>query len=119
MTDKILSYKNYCGSVEFSLEDDCLHGQVLFVRDLVTYEAKRISELKQAFEAAVDHYLDKCEREGLVPDKPFGGSFNVRLTPAMHRAVAVEAARLGTSLNDLVRECIERRLNGGALTKQV
>lgn len=112
MTDKTFSYKSYCGSIEFSVDDNCLYGQILFVRDLVTYEAEQIGELKKAFEDAVDYYLDKCEKEGLTPDKPFSGSFNVRLTPEIHRSAAIEAARVGTSLNDLVKECIESRLNG-------
>jgi predicted HicB family RNase H-like nuclease len=112
MTDKTFSHKGYCGSIESSIEDDCLYGQILFVRDVVTYEAEKIGELKTAFEQAVDYYLEKCEREGLVPDKPFNGSFNVRLSPEMHRSAAMEAARVGTSLNDLVKECLESRLTG-------
>jgi predicted HicB family RNase H-like nuclease len=110
MSDKTFTYKNYCGSIESSLEDNCLHGQILFVQDLVTYEAQTVSELKTAFENAVDYYLEKCQREGLVPDKTFNGSFNVRLSPELHRATAMEAARAGRSLNDLVKECIELRL---------
>jgi predicted HicB family RNase H-like nuclease len=112
MTDKTFSHKGYCGSIESSVEDDCLYGQILFVRDVVTYEAEKIRELKTAFENTVDYYLEKCERDGLVPDKPFNGTFNVRLSPEMHRAAAMEAARVGTSLNDLVKECLESRLNG-------
>lgn len=111
MTDKTFTYKNYCGSIEFSLEDDCLHGQLLFVRDLVTYEAAQLGELKTAFENAVDYYLEKCAREAIEPDKPFKGSFNVRLSPDLHRATAMEAARVGTSLNDFVRDCVESRVN--------
>lgn len=112
MSNKTFSYKNYCGSIEFSIEDNCLHGQILFVRDLVTYEADGIGQLKTAFENAVDYYLEKCERDGLTPDKPFSGSFNVRLSPDLHRASAMEAARIGTSLNDLIKECVESRVNG-------
>lgn len=112
MTDKVLSYKGYCGSIEFSIDDDCLYGQILFVRDLITYEAEQIGALKKAFEEAVDYYLEKCQREGLNPDKPFSGSFNVRFSPELHRAAAIEAARIGTSLNDLVKECVETRLSG-------
>lgn len=112
MTDKVFSHRGYCGSIEFSVEDNCLYGQILFVRDLITYEAEQIGELKLAFEKAVDYYLDKCQREGLTPDKPFSGSFNVRLTPELHRAAAIEAARIGTSLNDLIKDSIETRLSG-------
>jgi predicted HicB family RNase H-like nuclease len=51
------------------------------VRDLVSYEAEQLGQLRIAFENAVDNYLETCEREGLMPDKPFDGSFNVRLSP--------------------------------------
>lgn len=112
MSDKTFSYKGYRGSIEFSVEDNCLYGQLLFVRDLVTYEATEVAALKTAFEQAVDYYLDKCAKEGLPPDKPFNGSFNVRINPELHRAAAIEAARVGSSLNDLVKSCIEHRLAG-------
>jgi predicted HicB family RNase H-like nuclease len=75
MSDKTFSYRGYHGSIECSVEDNCLYGQLLFVRDLVTYEAKDVAALKQAFEQTVDYYLDKCAREGLTPDKPLDGAF--------------------------------------------
>lgn len=70
MSNKTLNYKGYSGSVEVSIEDDCLHGSLLFINDLVTYEAESPAALEQAFRNAVQHYLDKCAREGLTPDKP-------------------------------------------------
>ena len=111
MTDKLFSYKGYCGSLELSVDDDCLFGQILFVRDLVTYEAQQIGELRAAFEGAVDYYLEKCGREGVRPDKPFSGTINVRFSADLHRAASVEAARAGKSLNEFVKECVEDSIN--------
>lgn len=70
MTDKTMSYNGYCGSIEVSMEDDCLHGKLLFVKDLVTYEAMSPAALEQAFRDAVDFYIDKCAREDLATEKP-------------------------------------------------
>ncbi|GAC1321947.1 MAG: hypothetical protein NVSMB28_14090 [Collimonas sp.] len=106
MNDKVLSHKNYLGSIEVSIEDGCLHGEILFINDLVTYEAEGVRELQQAFEEAVDFYLDKCRREGLEPNKPCSGTFNVRLTPELHRNASMAAARKGQSLNDFVKDCV-------------
>lgn len=111
MSDKTLSYKGYCGSIEASVDDDCLHGKILFITDLVTYEAEKISSLNQAFKEAVDFYLAKCEQDGLSADKPFSGSFNVRVTPEQHREAAMAAAKEDQSLNDFIRECIAQRLS--------
>jgi predicted HicB family RNase H-like nuclease len=73
MSDKTLSYKGYCGSIEVSAEDDCVHGKLLFVNDLVTYEAATRAALTQAFRDAVDFYIQKCGREGLAVEKPSVG----------------------------------------------
>lgn len=108
MSDKILSHKNYSGSIEVSLEDGCLHGEILFINDLVSYESETVGGLQAAFEEAVDSYLDKCRREGLDPDKPCSGTFNVRLSPELHRNASVAAARKGQSLNDFVKDCVSK-----------
>ncbi|MES2319073.1 MAG: hypothetical protein V4631_16475 [Pseudomonadota bacterium] len=60
MNNQLLTYKGYQGSAEVSLEDDCLFGRLLFLSDLVTYEAQTVTALRQPFEAAVDYYLEQC-----------------------------------------------------------
>ena len=107
MSDKFFNYKGYCGSLEVSVDDDCLFGKVLFINDLVTYEGQSPAELKAAFEESLDYYLDKCERDGVNPEKPFSGSFNIRISPELHREAAMRAAMSGQSLNDYVRQAIE------------
>lgn len=99
---KELKYKGYIGSVELSIDDGVLHGKLLYINDLVTYEAESATEIVAAFEAAVDDYLADCEVEGKAPDTPYKGAFNVRIKPELHRELA-EAARLrGSSLNEYV-----------------
>ncbi len=62
-----------------------------------------LSELASAWDAVKATYLD----EGLpVPVAParknYSGAFNVRVDKNLHRALAIEAARLGVSLNAIV-----------------
>lgn len=106
MSDKTLSYKGYCGSIETSIEDDCLFGKILFITDLVTYEATTPAQLKAAFENAVNVYVEQCAEQGLHPNKPFSGTLNVRLTQEMHRAAAIKAAGMGQTLNEFIKQCI-------------
>lgn len=89
-----------------SLEDNCLFGEVLFVNDLISYEGATPDELQKAFVAAVDHYLETCKQNGLVPDKGFNGSFNVRLSPDLHKQACLKATVRGLSLNEFVKECV-------------
>ncbi|NLA16877.1 type II toxin-antitoxin system HicB family antitoxin [Burkholderia cepacia] len=110
--DRIFEHKGYVGSIDFSLEDDTLHGKILFINDLVNYEGANLSELRKAFTEAVEFYLQACAEEGVEPDKPCSGTFNVRVSPALHRDAQIEAARRGLSLNDLVRKSLENELTG-------
>ena len=109
---KTLRHKGYLGSAEISTEDNCLHGQILYVKDLVTYEAENPAELQSAFEAAVEDYLQTCAQIGKCPDKPFSGSFNVRIPPEQHRSVAIAATQNETSLNSWIAEAIKAKLEG-------
>ena len=81
----MLEYKGYLGSVEYSDEDEVLHGRLEFIRDLVSYEGKDAKGIKAAFQEAVDDYLELCEAEGRKPDVPLKGSFNVRPGRDLHR----------------------------------
>jgi predicted HicB family RNase H-like nuclease len=107
MKSKVFDHRGYTGSVEFSIEDGVLFGQILFINDLVNYEADNLTQLKRAFEEAVDGYLEVCAEQGQEPDKPCSGTFNVRVSPDLHRAVLIEAARRGISLNDFVRSALD------------
>ncbi len=104
--DNTLTYKGYVGSVEISKEDNCLWGKVLFVRALLTYEGQTLAEIEDDFKGVIDEYLDDCKENGWEPEKPFKGSFNVRIPPAVHRSLAIKAEREGKSLNKYVSEVL-------------
>jgi predicted HicB family RNase H-like nuclease len=105
-----LKYKDYLGSSEVSTEDHCLHGKIMFIRDLVTYEAKTVKGLEEAFQAAVDDYLETCITLGKDPDKPFTGTFQIRVGPQMHRDAAMAAKIAEISLNEWVGMAISEKL---------
>lgn len=106
----ILTYKDFIGSVEFSLEDEVLHGKILYINGLITYEADTIHQLKTEFESAVDDYISFCQEQGLDAYKSFNGKFNVRLTPELHKAAALLATKEGKSLNAFVSQAIEDQI---------
>ena len=56
--------------MEYSREDALFHGQLLYIRALVTYEGTDADGLQSAFEEAMDDYLALCHAEGHTPDIP-------------------------------------------------
>lgn len=103
-----MSYKDFLGTVEYSSEDDCLHGKVLGVRGMTAYEGQSVEELKGDFHKAVDEYLLLCEEKGIAPEKSFKGSFNVRVTPELHRMATIKADEKNISLNTFVTMALEQ-----------
>ena len=109
----LLQYKGYYGSIEASTEDNCLFGQLLFIRALVSYQGQTVAELQTAFREAVDDYLACCAELGHTPEQPCKGSFNVRVGHELHLAASLAASREQISLNDLTRKALAEYLREG------
>lgn len=113
-----LKYKDYEGTVEVDMDRFVCRGKILFINDLVTYEAATPADLKREFEAAVDDYLETCAAIGRDAQKPFKGLFNVRIPPALHRALAIRAIHDNATQNDVVVRSLDAYLNGVAMTSK-
>ena len=112
--NSVLTYKSYYGSIDFSLEDNCLYGSLIGLENgAMTYEGTTLIELKARFEETVDMYLEHCQECGIEPEKPFSGLFNIRLNPALHQKMAVRAREKGMSVHHFIKQAIERELYSG------
>ncbi|MCC5933026.1 MAG: type II toxin-antitoxin system HicB family antitoxin [Balneolales bacterium] len=100
----MLKYKGYQGKVEFDEEAGLFHGEVVDLRDVITFQGKSVDELVQAFRDSVDDYLDFCRQRNEEPDKAFSGRLMLRLPSDVHRRVYVNAQKEGKSLNEYITE---------------
>jgi len=107
---KHLEYKGYTGSIEYSKEDNLLFGKVLGIRGLISYEGSTGKELENDFKESINEYLKDCEQDSIIPEKPFKGSFNVRLSSGLHKKVALLAMEEKVSLNNFVAESIKEKI---------
>ena len=105
-----MTYKGYIGTVRYSEEDEVFHGKIEAINDLIMFEGTSVKELKKAFHEAVDNYLETCREMGREPQKPFKGSFNVRIPSELHRKAVERATRMGVSLNQLVQKALEEKV---------
>lgn len=103
----MMEYKGYQGSVHFDADEKILYGRLEFIKDLVSYEAKDADSLVSEFEKAVDSYLVLCLKANKEPDKPFKGTFNVRLNPELHKEAFLYGLRHGKNLNNVVKHALE------------
>lgn len=109
----MMKYKGYIGHVIYDDEAKLLHGEVINIRDVVTFQGQSVDELERAFHDSVDDYLDMCAERGEEPDKPFSGRLVLRLDPELHKASFLAAKSTGKSLNtwiaDTLRQATEPR----------
>lgn len=110
-----LEYKGYQGSTEFDLKTGVLFGKVLFVTDVVTYEAETVRALQNEFQLAVDDYLETCKQLGRNPQQPCSGIFNVRVGPNLHRAAVIKAQKEGVKLNALMVSALQHYLSAATI----
>lgn len=99
-----MTYKGYTARVEYDDDDRIFHGEVIDLRDVITFEGRSVTELRKAFRDSVDDYLEFCKERGEEPDRPFSGRLMVRLPPALHRAVYSRARQEGKSLNQYIAD---------------
>jgi predicted HicB family RNase H-like nuclease len=110
-TSNYLHYKGYVGSLEFSEEDAVFHGRVVGIKAMISFEGDSVATITEDFHNAVDEYLDFCAENSVKPEKPFKGSFNVRIGTELHREAALAASAQGVSLNSFVENAIEQKVS--------
>jgi len=101
-----MKYKEYESIVTFDEEARLFHGEVINIRDVITFQGITVEELENAFHASVDDYLDFCASRGELPDKPFSGKLIVRIKPELHREVSLKAKKERVSVNHLISEAL-------------
>jgi len=102
-----MSYKDYHGSVEYSDEDNVFFGRIIGINDHITFEGDSVTSLRNDFQNAVDEYIELCSQIGKDPEKAYKGTFNVRITPALHKDLTIYSSAHGRTLNSIVEEAIQ------------
>ncbi|MGE5373904.1 MAG: type II toxin-antitoxin system HicB family antitoxin [Bacteroidota bacterium] len=106
----MMEYKGYIGKVEIDEEVGILYGEVINVRDVITFEGTTVDEVQRAFRESVDDYLDFCAQRNESPEKPFSGKFVVRLPAELHRKAYIQAKLKDQSLNRWITEVVQKAL---------
>ena len=105
-----MTYKGYIGQVEYDEEQHIFSGSVVNTRDVITFQGESVRELETAFQESVDDYLAWCKEDGVEPERPYSGRFNLRLDPSVHQRAAIAARQQGVSLNRFVERSVEYEL---------
>lgn len=112
---KHLTHKGYHAHVEFDASDEIFIGRLAGIRDIVSFHAENVADLKAAFHEAVEDYIDMCKELDRDPQKPYSGNLMLRISPDTHRNAAKAAELAGLSLNAWTEQTLAKateNLNG-------
>ena len=110
----MMKYKGYVGKAEYDDEAETFYGEVIGLRDVVTFKGSSVKELKKSFHESIDEYLAFCERMGKSPDIPVSGKLVLRIPPDLHFRASISAKTEGRSLNTWVADAVKEKLFAGS-----
>jgi predicted HicB family RNase H-like nuclease len=103
----LITYKGYAGQVDFDADSDMFGGTVVNANVLISFEGRNVAELRKSFRNVVDMYLADCRAAGRPSEKPYSGTFVVRVDPEIHRRVALKAAADRKSMNKYIESLLK------------
>ncbi len=104
----MMKYKGYQGEVTFDDEAKIFHGEVIGLKDVITFQGKHADEIEQAFQDSIDDYLAWCQERGEQPEKMYSGKLHLRIPQDLHAHLALEATRQGISLNEFIKSKLRK-----------
>ena len=97
-----MSYKDCLGIVTYDSEAKLFHGEILGLKDVITFQGTTVQDLEKAFKDSVDDYLSWCKERGERPEKTFSGNLRLRIKSDLHAKLVREAALHKVSLNSFI-----------------
>ena len=76
-----MKYKGYIGHVEYDDNAKIFHGEVVGLKDTITFQGKSVEELEEAFHDSVNDYLAWCKEQKEEPEEISSETFNSRISP--------------------------------------
>jgi len=106
----MMKYKGYFGEVQYDSDAKIFHGEVVGLKDVITFQAKTVDGLEKAFKDSINDYLEWCKERNEKPEKTYSGKIHLRMNPELHAQLALEAAKKRISLNDLINKLLNQNI---------
>ena len=101
--NSIMEYCGYRAVIYYDQEDDMFVGEVLGLNDFLNFYGNTTKELHESFCQGIDNYIELCKEKGKKPEKEYKGTFNVRISPELHKRLSEEAKSNNITLNQQVK----------------
>lgn len=104
----MMRHEGYEAAVEYDDDAGLFHGEVVNLRDVITFQGRSVEELREAFAGSIADYIAFCRNRGEDPEAPYSGQLVLKVDPGLHRAVVSAARRSGITPDEWVAKALER-----------
>ncbi|MGB2924904.1 MAG: type II toxin-antitoxin system HicB family antitoxin [Limnothrix sp.] len=108
----IMKVDGYKAKIEYDPDLDLFRGEILGLNGGADFYGSNPAELRQEFKNSIEEFLAVCEEKGINPTKEYSGRFNLRVSPELHREIAIVTASQKKSINqwitDVLKEAIQQ-----------
>jgi len=105
----MMKYKGYLGEVSYDANAKIFHGDVIGLKDVITFQGTTVKEIEQAFKDSINDYIAWCKKRGEKPEKTFSGNLRIRISPDLHAELSHLAVTQGLSLNSLIIDKLQKK----------
>lgn len=106
----LMTVDGYRAKIEYDEEIDLFRGEILGLNGGADFYGKNPKELRTEFKKSLQIFLQVCKEKEIEPQRQFSGKFNLRITPELHKRLAIEAQAQGKSINTLAQETLYERV---------
>jgi len=106
-----MTHQGYIARIHYDERDNIFVGRILGIRSIISFHGETVTQLRHAFELAVNDYLADCAEMGVTPERPASGKLLLRLPPEVHGKAVIAAHAAGKSVNQWVTDVLSQAVD--------
>ena len=95
--------------VFFDNDANIFHGEVINIKDVITFEGTSVEELQIAFKESVDDYLEFCLSRNEKPNSPLIGFLSLNIPIEKQNLILEAAKKAGKEFDEWVIEALNKQ----------
>lgn len=108
-----MNIEGHTAVISFDPQINQFRGEFTGLNGGADFYADGVEALREEGVYSLNTFLTVCKERGIDPYKTFSGRFVVRIPTNLHARVTEAASANGVSLNQWVRQTLEREVRAG------
>jgi predicted HicB family RNase H-like nuclease len=105
----MMTYKNYMAKVVYDDDANIFHGEVINIRDVITFEGSSVLELQNSFKESIDDYLDFCNSRGEEPNLAINGFLSLNIPVSNQNMLRNAAKKAGKDFEEWAIDALNKQ----------